>query len=92
MSDEIDKATNSVPVNDQPTPAKRNRDHVQKDLTASTNGGISQSELDSSPAKNSTASEHSEPETSAKPSTPSSWVKFENDEVASDKVPSIMIY
>lgn len=87
MSDEIDKASNSVPVNDQPTPAKRNRDHVQKDPTASTNGGISQSESDSSPAKNSTASEHSESETSAKLSTPSNWIKFENDDVESDKVP-----
>lgn len=71
MSDEIDKATNSVPMNDQPTPAKRNLDHVQKDSMASTNGGASQNELDSTPAKNSTGS---------------NWVKFENDEGESDKV------
>lgn len=70
MSDEIDKATNSVmPMNDQPTPAKRNLDHVQNDSTASTNGGAPQIEVDSSPAK-----------------TGSNWVKFENDEGESDKV------
>lgn len=74
MSDEIDKATNSVPMNDQPTPAKRNLDHVQKDSTAATNGGPSPIELDSTPAKNSTGS---------------NWVKFENDEGESDKVSSV---
>lgn len=72
MSDETDKATNSVvPPNDQPTPAKRNLDQVQKDSTASTNGGTSQIDLDSSSVKNSTGS---------------NWVKFENDEDESDKV------
>lgn len=71
MCDEIDKATNSVPINDQPTPAKRNLDHVQKDSMASINGGASQIELDSGPANNSTGS---------------GWVKFENDEGEIDKV------
>lgn len=74
MSDEIDKATNVVPMNDQPTPAKRNLDHMQKDSTAAINGGSSQIELDSSPAKNSTGS---------------NWVKFENDDGDSDKVSSV---